>query len=169
MMQSRATSFRKSLVSTAAGFAIGFVAQWTVLPWLGVAASLEQNVKLAIIMTVISIARGYLMERFFEWLGWRIKLSPFLIAVIAERNRQPDVEGFDAAHDDKHDKGELARAGAMYLLHAGTVSETMPRDWPWERDWWKPAGYRRDLVRGVALGIAEGDKFDRNRKSRRAF
>lgn len=171
MKQSRSTSLKKSVVSTAAGFAIGLVAQWTILPLLGVSISLDQNVTFAVIMTAISILRGYVLERIFEHLGWRLpKLTPFMQAVIAEVFRQQDVEGFDAAHDDKHDRGELARAGAMYLLHAGTQSTTVPREFPWERDWWKPRDYRRDLVRGVALGIADGNRFDRMRKPvRRSF
>lgn len=32
--------------------------------------------------------------------------------IAAERQRQIDAEGFDAAHDDEHTDGELANAAA---------------------------------------------------------
>jgi hypothetical protein len=168
MKQSRSTSLLKAAVSTGGGFFIGLGAQMIFMPMLGMQARLDQNLAFAAIMTAVSIARGYGFERMFEAFGWRLKLSPFVIAVLHERQRQPDAEGFDAAHDDAHRHGELAEAGACYLMHAGTASPTVPREWPWDAPWWKPRGdRRRDLVRGVALGIAEGEKFDRARKSGR--
>jgi hypothetical protein len=39
--------------------------------------------------------------------------------------------------------------------------------WPWEIDWWKPQEFRRNLVRGCALGVAEGEKYERSRKTKR--
>jgi hypothetical protein len=40
--------------------------------------------------------------------------------------------------------------------------------WPWAKTWWKPdlRNRRRDLVRGLALGLAELEKFDRTKKRR---
>jgi hypothetical protein len=40
--------------------------------------------------------------------------------IIAERRRQVDTEGWTEEHDDKHNGGELARAGACYALQAAT-------------------------------------------------
>lgn len=178
MKQSRFTSLLKSLVSTAVGFAVAFLANMLILPSFGLPLSHSANLLLTMIYTVISIARGYLLERFFEAMGWRMKISPFMAAVIAEVQRQRDFEGWSIDHDDRHDRGELARAGAAYLIGPGrfTVTdyeadeEIVPVSgrllWPWGIDWWKPRdGFRRNIVKGCALGIAEGEKFDRSRKS----
>ncbi len=164
MKQSKLMSMLESIINIVVGFGISLTAQAFFLPLLGVEVSFHQNLMFALIMTVISIVRSYCLRRVFEALHIRRPLSPFLQACMAERFRQVDVEGWSIEHDDKHDRGEMAKAGATYLLFAGTVSLTLPQTWPWDADWWKPAGYRRDLVRGVALGIAEGEKFDRDRK-----
>lgn len=177
MKQSRSTSLLKSVVSTAAGFGISLAAQWLVLPiLLGAPVALDANLKFAVIMTVLSVGRGYVLERIFEMLGWRVRLSPFVLAVLAECVRQREVEGWTPEHDDtEHSQGVLAQAGAAYLLgqhsifcerwqDGKTVEVSGRLVWPWDVDWWKPSGLRRDLVKGCALGIAEGEKFDRNRK-----
>lgn len=168
MKQSRQTSLLKSLVSTFAGLGLALFLQWLVLPMLlHVEVPLDANLKFAALMTVVSIVRGYLLERFFEWMGWRIKLSPFMHAVLFECVGQREREGYSTEHDDMLPDGDLAAAGAAYLFHAGTSSRTTPHEWPWRDEMWKPDGKRHDLVRGVALGIAEGDKFDRSRKQKR--
>lgn len=33
--------------------------------------------------------------------------------------------------------------------------------WPWSPEWWKPKDPRRDLIRGIALLIAEAERRDR--------
>lgn len=164
MKQSRSTSFLKSIISTAVGFALSLFLQWLILPWLiGAPVSLNANLTFAAIMTAVSIARGYLLERFFEMMGWRHRMSPFANAVLAERARQRDVEGWDDAHDDAHRDGHLAFAGAAYAI--GDLHGNPPGLWPWSTDWWKPeGGRRRNLVKSAALILAEGEKFDRNRK-----
>lgn len=171
MKQSRATSFLKSIVSTAVGFAISFAAQLIFLPMLGVPINLTQNTAFAIIMTAISIGRGYLMERAFEAMGWRIRMSAFALAVLAERQRQIASEGWTVEHDDEHRPGELGLAGAAYCISARTQARGLapstiepPECWPWSREWWKPTGFRRDLVKAAALVLAEGEKFDRDRR-----
>lgn len=166
MKQSRMTSLFKSLVSTGVGFAVAFLANMLILPWFGLPISHSANLLLTTIYTVISIARGYVLERVFEALGWRQRISPFMAAVIAERQRQQDVEGWSHEHDDEHTQGAMARAGATYAQWAGSGRwGGPPGSWPWQSDWWKPVGFRRDLVKGCALIVAEGEKFDRSRKS----
>lgn len=164
MKQSRATSLLKSLISTAAGFSISLCAQLVVFPLFGFNPPLSTNFFITGIFTVLSIARGYLLERLFEMMGWRFSLSPFALAALAERRRQIEVEGWTAEHDDMHSPGQLAAAGGAYAVHAGTRSVTTPHDWPWGENWWKPSGFRRDLVKACALILAEGEKFDRDRK-----
>lgn len=182
MKQTRMTSLLKSVVSTAVGFAVAFFANMLILPFFGLDISHSANLLLTTIYTVISIARGYVLERFFEALGWRPRMSAFASAVLAERQRQIQVEGWDAVHDDAHARGELAQAGAAYLIGPDTLELTDYESrfdrivkvsgrllWPWGVDWYKPKDdFRRRIVQGCALGIAEGEKFDRARRTKRA-
>lgn len=168
MKQSHGTSFLKSLVSTAVGFGISFAAQILILPMLGVPISLAQNTAFAIIMTALSIARGYLLERAFEAMGWRTRMSAFAIAVLAERQRQITQEGWSITHDDDHCPGDLACAGAAYAMGISMPEKQRLADervWPWHEPR-KPHGARRDLVRAGALIMAEGERLDRRRSRR---
>lgn len=95
--------------------------------------------------------------------------------VIAERNRQQDVEGWTPEHDDGHCFGALARAAACYaepcpvMVPVGAAGDDgkhrtigeVPRGWPWSLQWWKPTDRRRDLVKAAALIIAEIERLDR--------
>jgi len=96
--------------------------------------------------------------------------------VIAERRRQVSEEGWDAAHDDEHAKGELGRAALNYLAAAciatllgGKSYEGTPPlhrwggalGWPWHWSWWKPGIVRRMLVKAAALILAEIERLDR--------
>lgn len=177
MTQSRITSLRESLTNTAWGFAISLVAQYAFLPLIGVPIVLWQNVVFAMFMTFVSIARGYVVRRWFEKKRMSFPVTPALVAVAAERERQKNVEGYQLTHDDDHDAGELGAAGASYLLSAQCTLRddwpagaglAPPRFWPWSRFDFKPKrdDVRRDLVRGVALGLAELERFDRMRKRR---
>lgn len=169
MKQSRFMSMLESIINIAVGFGISLGAQMLFLPMLGVSISFSQNLFFALIMTVISIARSYLLRRVFEALHIRRPLSPFMSAVVAERYRQIEQEGWSAEHDDGHYTGELATAGSFYARHAGLPpGEPPPYGWAWSAHWWKPAGFRRDLVKAAALILAEGEKFDRSRKNKRA-
>lgn len=164
MKQSRSASLTEAVLNTLAGFGISLAAQWFFLPLLGVAISLHQNLIFALIMTVISIARTFILRRVFEFLHIRTPMSPAMLAVIAERRRQIDAEGWTVEHDDAHPLGELACAGAAYALHRDIDDGAMPDVWPWSPAWWKPRGFRRDLVRAGALILAEIERFDRLRK-----
>jgi hypothetical protein len=179
MKQSRATSFLKSLVSTVVGFAIAMVANALVLPLFGFTPSLSENFLITCIYTVISVVRGYALERAFEAVGWRTRMSAFALAVLAERQRQITEEGWTVEDDDEHEPGEMARASAAYALQfwvqvtdaktaaaSGDPEPTLPRRiWPWQKKWWKPDERpRRNAVKSGALMLAEGEKFDRARK-----
>lgn len=103
--------------------------------------------------------------------------------VIAERRRQIEKEGWTLEHDDGHDDGSLAKAGACYALNGAGVCdshavmedhgtgirgrsiERVPRHWPWASSWWKPRKKdpRKDLVRAAALIIAEIERLDREK------
>lgn len=101
-------------------------------------------------------------------------MSTAIEDVIAERQRQMAVEGWTPEHDDEHDDGNLAAAGAAYAVNAadqlhpysqGDGGNEQPIMWPWDAEWWKPKNPRRDLVRAAALIIAEIEKIDRQGES----
>lgn len=83
--------------------------------------------------------------------------------VIAERQRQCQVEGWTPWHDDnEHNNGELARAATCYADTGNHLTqEQFDAIWPWGRSAWKPKDARRDLVRAAALLIAEIERLDR--------
>lgn len=85
--------------------------------------------------------------------------------VLAERRRQVEAEGWTPEHDDEHDAGDLAIAGACYAAKAAGrglhSSSSVPALWPWEPECWKPANARRDLVKAGALILAEIERIDR--------
>lgn len=166
MKQSRVASLIEALINIAVGLGLSLVLQATVLPLLGVPMPFRVNLIFAGVMTVASIVRSFSLRRVFEALHMRRPLSPFMQAVIAERFRQVEVEGWSFEHDHaEHWPGDLANAGACYAHYAGCADHgPAPALWRWSRAWWKPAGFRRDLVKAAALIVAEGEKFDRNRK-----
>lgn len=101
--------------------------------------------------------------------------------IVAERQRQIDVEGFSLPHDDKHWNGEMARAAGWYALlsdglsdpdhvdilnplhslHDKFTNEFSAFHWPWSLDWWKPTSTRQMLVKAAALIVAEIERLDR--------
>lgn len=80
-----------------------------------------------------------------------------------ERRRQLRQEGFSRDHDDGHECGELAKAGASYAL-ASTQNQAAAAAaiWPWD-DAYKgnQHGRRRLLVIAAAFLVAEIERVDR--------
>ena len=169
MKQSSWASWIETCTNTAVGFGLSLFLQWLYFDWyLGFPLQISANLVFALVMTVVSLARGFGVRRLFEKLHIRVPLSPGMTAVIAERRRQIEVEGWSADHDEKYPMGELARAGAAYLISGGGNGFAGKKVWPWGREWWKPdrKSPRRDFVRGLALGLAELEKYDRNRNAK---
>lgn len=82
--------------------------------------------------------------------------------VLLERHRQIVGKGFDHAHDDKYESGELRKAAACYIFSADRGPSPLPPIiWPWDGKWWKPKSTREDLVRSAALIIADIERLDR--------
>lgn len=101
-------------------------------------------------------------------------MRPVIEEIEAERERQIDVEGWDAAHDDAHDPGTLAQAASCYAQQAADVmspdiaaegAENVPSFWPFDPAWWKSTTPRRDLIKAAALIIAEIERMDRQGKN----
>lgn len=99
----------------------------------------------------------------------RVKaLSKAACAVIDERDRQQEVEGWTPRHDDEHCSGDLAAAAGCYAFVAADQANypqrsfsKRPEHWPFATSWWKPKGARENLVRAGALIIAEIERIDR--------
>jgi hypothetical protein len=90
--------------------------------------------------------------------------------VALERAEQKTRKGYTPEHDDGHKKGELARAAISYL--------SGERDsWPFDSETYRPRAEGaleydvsteleararvRDLIKAVALGIAEAERIER--------
>lgn len=86
-----------------------------------------------------------------------------------ERARQQAQEGYDAAHDDKHTRGEIAQAADCYLsasirlLLGLRPLDATPMAWPFEPASWKSSANDPvdDLVKAGALIAAEIDRIQR--------
>lgn len=95
-----------------------------------------------------------------------IGLSRGALDVLRERLHQVAAEGWTPEHDDAHHNGELLEAALCYARVSSWTDERqrrylIPRGWPWAYSWWKPTTPRRDLVKAIALLIAELDRLDR--------
>lgn len=80
--------------------------------------------------------------------------------VAAERQRQVEVEGWTASHDDTHQNGELTLAAACYACCDQFPAYALNM-WPYDAEWWKPKTNRRNLVMAAALLVAEIERIDR--------
>jgi len=98
-------------------------------------------------------------------MGTTTQTGAEMIAV--ERQRQIDVEGYTAAHDEGH-ASELLAAAACYLTPASRRSTpsgwTTPLAWPWGSEFWKPTpdDRSRELVKAGALIAAAIDSLKAN-------
>jgi hypothetical protein len=69
MSQSKLASLVEVVANMALGFIVSVYAQVVIFPLYGFTTlSLKENVQIVAIFTVISMVRGYLVRRFFNWL-----------------------------------------------------------------------------------------------------
>lgn len=93
--------------------------------------------------------------------------------IAAERTRQIEAKGYDAAHDDAHLRGEIGQAAAAYALPSRLASSKRCL-WPWadgyrttelNEDCPEPVMYIQErvgeLVRAAALIVAEIERLER--------
>lgn len=66
MKQTRLGSFYEALINVLIGFGIGLASQILVFPMVGIEVSLSTNLEVAAWFTVISIARSYVIRRWFN-------------------------------------------------------------------------------------------------------
>lgn len=85
------------------------------------------------------------------------------ILIQEERWRQMAQEGWTAEHDDGHQHGELAFAGASYALPFQLPAGEVPGFWPFEKESYKPTPNDRvrELTKAGALIAAEIDRLQR--------
>ncbi|WP_430228062.1 hypothetical protein [Paraburkholderia tropica] len=121
-------------------------------------------------MEALRVAANVMIERYAAPLRALLatapteRMSDAARDVLAEHARQISVEGFTPEHDDKYTNGELPRAAACYAHAAGSwmeIRRSMPAEWPWARDWWKPGTPRRMLEKAAAMIISEMERIDR--------
>jgi len=66
MNQSRLGSLIESGFNILIGYGINFVANMLILPYFGFHVTLMQNLQIGLLFTVISVARSYLVRRYFN-------------------------------------------------------------------------------------------------------
>lgn len=66
MSQSRKASFTEALVNVGVGFIVSVAITAVVFPLYGHEVSLSHNIQITLIFTVASVARGYVLRRFFN-------------------------------------------------------------------------------------------------------
>jgi hypothetical protein len=67
MSQTKIQSAIESVMNVVVGFSINFTANMTLFPLFGWEISVEQNIGLGVIYTLISLARSYCLRRFYNW------------------------------------------------------------------------------------------------------
>lgn len=66
MSQSRLGSLTEAVINVVVGYGIAVLTQIFVFPWFGIHASVETNLVLGAIFTVVSLARSYALRRIFN-------------------------------------------------------------------------------------------------------
>lgn len=175
--QTRMASLRESWTNIVVGFGIQWVANYFVLPLFGLHPSIPDLFKMGAIFTLISVARQYVLRRFYERKRAADVPPDFqyiIEEVAAERHRQISGEAYSLDHDDSLIPGDLARGAAAYAL-SGAIQEPLSRlrmrewtasVWPWDRNLFRPTQPRRDLIKAAAMLIAEIGRFDRAARRR---
>lgn len=90
--------------------------------------------------------------------------------LLAERQRQVEVEGWTPEHDDQHGDGSMSMAAACYALVGTAVHRAKTFEpqtlWAWTGwapSWFKPRDRRANLIRAGALILAELERLDREK------
>lgn len=92
-------------------------------------------------------------------------LSPFVVDMLMERERQVAQEGFQPERDDGYTDGQLLKAAAVYLLRSAGLALLRVRNlWPWPIEWLKADDKYRNLVKAGALVIAEAERRERSER-----
>ena len=66
MKQSRWMSLVEAVANVLVGYGVAVVTQWAVFPLFGLHATLQENLVIGLVFTVVSLIRSYLLRRAFE-------------------------------------------------------------------------------------------------------
>jgi hypothetical protein len=66
MSQSRKHSMLEALVNVLIGYGIALAAQMMIFPLFGIHVSLQDNIVIGLLFTVVSIVRSYALRRMFN-------------------------------------------------------------------------------------------------------
>ena len=66
MSQSRKHSMLEALVNVLIGYGVALLSQLMVFPLFGIHVTLQDNIKIGLVFTVVSIARSYTLRRVFN-------------------------------------------------------------------------------------------------------
>lgn len=68
MHQSRLSSLKEALTNVAIGYTVMIGANLIILPAHGIDVSLKTTLSIGLWFTVVSVARTYVVRRFFNWM-----------------------------------------------------------------------------------------------------
>ncbi|WP_347267906.1 hypothetical protein [Paracoccus sp. (in: a-proteobacteria)] len=71
MKQSRAMSMLEAIANVVVGYSLAIATQILVFPLFGIEAGLGKHLGIGLAFTAVSLARGFLLRRFFEALRVR--------------------------------------------------------------------------------------------------
>ena len=71
MQQSRLMSLVESTTNVVLGYVLAIATQIVVFPWFGIETGLAEHLTIGLAFVGVSLARGFLIRRFFE--GLRIR------------------------------------------------------------------------------------------------
>jgi len=77
MSQTKKQSFIEACTNTAVGFGISLLFIFIILPLLGIHSTPGKNVTITLYFTVISIARSYVLRRFFNRTKAKATTEPY--------------------------------------------------------------------------------------------
>ncbi|MBA4381811.1 MAG: hypothetical protein C0406_04525 [Sideroxydans sp.] len=66
MSQSRKHSMLEALVNVLIGYGVALAAQMAIFPLFGIHVSLQDNIMIGLLFTVVSIVRSYALRRLFN-------------------------------------------------------------------------------------------------------
>lgn len=65
-MQTKKQSLIEAITNTAVGFGVSFASTFLIFPLMGMRSSVGSNLIITCYFTIISIARGYIIRRYFN-------------------------------------------------------------------------------------------------------
>lgn len=76
MMQTKAQSAIETITSVAIGYAVALASQLVIFPLFDIHISLSENLAIGAFFTAVSIVRGYLVRRWFNYRQAKVRNEP---------------------------------------------------------------------------------------------